>query len=222
MMAAPPTWRLDATGITRADNGAASLQGATLASMPLTLDTVVFNGDGTPASYSPTALAVPTADWTTAAATSGITFNLGTANQADGITQFASNYSITSINQNGVTFGRFQSIEVDESGAVNALFDNGGTRSIYKLPVATFANPNALQAQSGNAWSHTVNAGNVFLNPAGTASAGSISPASLEASTVDLGEEFTNMIITQRAYSASSRIITTADQMLEELVRIKR
>lgn len=221
-VAAPPTWRLDATGITRADNGAASLQGATLASMPLTLDTVVFNGDGTPASYSPTALAVPTADWTTAAATSGISFNLGTANQADGVTQFASNYSITSINQNGVTFGRFQSIEVDENGAVNALFDNGGTRSIYKLPVATFANPNALQAQSGNAWSHTVNAGNVFLNPAGTASAGRISPASLEASTVDLGEEFTNMIITQRAYSASSRIITTADQMLEELVRIKR
>ena len=105
---------------------------------------------------------------------------------------------------------------------MNALFDNGGTRAIYKLPVATFANPNALRAQSGNAWTHTVNAGNVFLNPAGTASAGKISPSSLEASTVDLGEEFTNMIITQRAYSASSRIITTADQMLEELVRIKR
>lgn len=221
-VAAPPTWRLNATGITRADNGAASLQGATLASMPLTLDTVVFNGDGTPASFAPTSLAIPTADWTTAAATSGITFGLGTANQADGITQFASNYSITSINQNGVTFGRFQSIEVDENGSVNALFDNGGSRSIYKLPVATFANPNALSAQSGNAWAHTVNAGNVFLNPAGTASAGKISPSSLEASTVDLGEEFTNMIITQRAYSASSRIITTADQMLEELVRIKR
>lgn len=220
--AAPPTWRLNATGVTRADNGAASLQGATLASMPLTLDTVVFNGDGTPNSFAPTSLSIPTADWTTAAATSTISFGLGTANQADGITQFASNYSITSINQNGVTFGRFQSIEVDENGSVNALFDNGGSRSIYKLPIATFANPNALQAQSGNAWAHTVNAGNVFLNPAGTASAGKISPSSLEASTVDLGEEFTNMIITQRAYSASSRIITTADQMLEELVRIKR
>lgn len=221
-VAAPPTWQLNATGVTRADNGAASLQGATLASMPLTLNTVVFNGDGTPASFTPTNLSVPTADWTTAAATSDITFDLGTANQADGVTQFASSYSITSINQNGVTFGRFQSIEVDEAGTVNALFDNGGTRAIYKLPVATFANPNALRAQSGNAWTHTVNAGNVFLNPAGTASAGKISPSSLEASTVDLGEEFTNMIITQRAYSASSRIITTADQMLEELVRIKR
>jgi len=62
----------------------------------------------------------------------------------------------------------------------------------------------------------------LFLNPAGTGSAGDVAPSSLETSTVDLGEEFTNMIITQRAYSASSRIITTADQMLEELVRIKR
>ena len=221
-VATPPTWRLNATGVTRADNGAASLQGATLASLPLTLNTVVFNGDGTPASFTPASLTVPTADWTTSASDSTIAFNLGTANQADGVTQFASNYSITSINQNGVTFGRFQSIEVDEAGTVNALFDNGGTRAIYKLPVATFANPNALRAQSGNAWTHTVTAGNVFLNPAGTASAGKISPSSLEASTVDLGEEFTNMIITQRAYSASSRIITTADQMLEELVRIKR
>ena len=221
-VAAPPTWQLDATGVTRSDNGAASLQGATLASLPLTLNTVVFNGDGTPASFTPATLSVPTADWTTAASTSNITFGLGTANQADGITQFASSYSITSINQNGVTFGRFQSIEVNEAGTVNALFDNGGTRAIYKLPVATFANPNALRPQTGNAWTHTVNAGNVFLNPAGTGSAGKISPSSLEASTVDLGEEFTNMIITQRAYSASSRIITTADQMLEELVRIKR
>jgi flagellar hook protein FlgE len=90
------------------------------------------------------------------------------------------------------------------------------------LPIATFANPAALDAKSGNAWAHTVDAGSLFLNPAGTGAAGNMSPSSLETSTVDLGAEFTNMIITQRAYSASSRIITTADQMLEELVRIKR
>lgn len=221
-VASPPTWQLQATSVTRADNGAASLQGATLAGMPLTLNTVVFNGDGTPASFTPTSLNIPAADWTTAAAASNISFSLGSANQADGVTQFASNYSITSINQNGVTFGRFQSIDVTEDGSVNALFDNGGTRTIYKLPIATFANPSSMRPEAGNAWSHSVNAGNVFLNPAGTASAGKISPSSLESSTVDLGEEFTNMIITQRAYSASSRIITTADQMLEELVRIKR
>jgi flagellar hook protein FlgE len=221
-VAAPPTWTLQATGMTRADNGTASTQGATLAAFPVTLDTVVFNGDGTPASFAAASLSIPTADWTTAASTSTIAFDLGTANQADGITQFASGYTISSINQDGVTFGRFQSIEVSDDGGVTALFDNGGRRTIYRLPVATFSNPNALLSESGNAWSETVAAGNVFLNPAGTASAGLVSPSSLESSTVDLGEEFTKMIITQRAYSANTRTITTADQMLEELVRIKR
>jgi len=221
-VASPPTWQLDITAITRADNGAASTSGATLASLPLTIDTVVFNGDGTPASFAPTALSVPAGDWTTAASASSISFNLGSVNKGDGVTQFASPYTISSINQDGVTFGRFQSIAMRSDGQVTALFDNGVERTIYRLPIATFANPAALEALSGNAWSHTVDAGSLFLNPAGTGSAGDVAPSSLETSTVDLGEEFTNMIITQRAYSASSRIITTADQMLEELVRIKR
>jgi flagellar hook protein FlgE len=221
-VAAPATWSLEITGMTRADNGTASVSGATLASFPLTIDTVVFNGDGTPASFTPVAFNVPTADWTTAASTSNITFNLGTVNQANGVTQFASAFSIVSINQNGVTFGRFQSIGMTEDGQVTASFDNGVQRTIFRLPVATFANPASLLAKSGNAWAPSVNAGTLFLNPAGSGAAGKIAPSSLETSTVDLGEEFTNMIITQRAYSANSRIITTADQMLEELVRIKR
>ena len=157
-----------------------------------------------------------------AALASSISFNLGAVNQANGVTQFASDFSIVSINQNGVTFGRFQSIGMTEDGEVTASFDNGVQRTIFRLPVATFANPSALDGKSGNAWAPTVNAGTLFLNPAGTGSAGKIAPSSLETSTVDLGKEFTNMIITQRAYSAASRIITTADQMLEELVRIKR
>ena len=67
-----------------------------------------------------------------------------------------------------------------------------------------------------------VNAGNPFLVPPGTGAAGVYAPSSLESSTVDLGTEFTNMIITQRAFSAGTRVITTADEMLDELVRIKR
>lgn len=221
-VAVPATWTLSVTGMTRVDNGTASVSGATLASFPLTIDTVVFNGDGTPASFAPAAIAIPAGDWTTAAAASNISFDLGSANQADGVTQFASSYSVVSIEQDGVTFGRFQSISITEDGVVNALFDNGIERAIFRLPVATFANSTALDSRSGNAWAATTLAGSFFLNPAGTGASGKVSPATLETSTVDLGAEFTNMIITQRAYSASSRIITTADQMLEELVRIKR
>lgn len=221
-VAAPPTWGLEITGITRADNGAASTSGVTLASFPLTIDTVVFNGDGTPASFTPVSLSVPTGEWTTAASPSTISFSLGSANKADGVTQFASGYAVSSINQDGVTFGRFESIAMRSDGQVTALFDNGVERTVFRLPIATFANPAALSSKSGNAWSHNVDAGTIFLNPAGTGAAGDVSPSTLETSTVDLGAEFTNMIITQRAYSASSKIITTADAMLEELVRIKR
>ncbi len=214
----PATWTLSATGITRADTGAAS----TTLAFPINIDTVVFGGNGTPATFSPTALSIPSANWVSGASASSITFNLGTVGQADGVTQFAGNFALSFINQNGVPIGRFQSVEIGENGLVTALFDNGGRRSIYRLPIATFPNPNALSPVSGNAWSETATAGNLFLNEAGTASAGRISPSSLESSTVDLGEEFTNMIIIQRAYTASSKIITTADEMLEELVRIKR
>ncbi len=214
----PATWTLAATGITRADNGAAS----TTLGFPVNVDTVVFGGNGTPASFTPTALSVPAANWVTGATTSSIAFNLGTVNQADGVTQFAGDFTLSFINQNGVPIGRFQSVEIGENGLVTALFDNGGRRAIYRLPIATFPAPNALSPVSGNAWSESAGAGNHFLNEAGTSSAGKLSPSSLESSTVDLGEEFTNMIITQRAYTASTRIITTADEMLEELVRIKR
>ncbi|MHA1567017.1 MAG: flagellar hook protein FlgE [Alphaproteobacteria bacterium] len=214
----PATWTLAATGITRADNGSAS----TTLAFPINIDTVVFGGNGTPSSFSPTALAIPSANWTTGASASSIAFGLGTVNQADGVTQFAGDFTLSFINQNGVPIGRFQSVEISDNGLVTALFDNGGRRSIYRLPVATFPNPNALSPVSGNAWIESAGAGNHFLNEAGTSSAGKLSPSSLESSTVDLGEEFTTMIITQRAYTASTRIITTADEMLEELVRIKR
>ena len=217
--ATPSTWDLDVTGITRADTGAASTTGL---AYPINVDQIVFSGSGTPSSFSPTALSVPAVNWVAGAAASSISFGLGTVGNTDGVTQFAGTFTLNSINQNGVPIGRFQSAEISESGLVSALFDNGSRAALARLPIATFANPNAMSAVSGNAWEETDAGGPHFLNQSGTASAGSISPSSLEASTVDLGEEFTNMIITQRAFSASTKIITTADEMLEELVRVKR
>ncbi len=214
----PATWDLDVTGITRSDTGAAS----TTLGFPINVDQIVFSGAGTPASFSPTALSIPAANWIAGASASTVSFGLGTVGNTDGLTQFAGDFTLNFINQNGVPIGRFQSAEISESGLVSALFDNGSRAALARLPIATFSNPNAMNAVSGNAWEETDAGGPHFLNQAGTASAGSISPSSLEASTVDLGEEFTNMIITQRAFSASTRIITTADEMLEELVRVKR
>ena len=90
------------------------------------------------------------------------------------------------------------------------------------MAIATFPNPSGLKGISGNAYRVSSNSGAYNLKPPGTGGAGTISPSTLESSTVDLSAEFTGLITTQRAYSASSKIITTADQMMEELLNIKR
>ena len=102
------------------------------------------------------------------------------------------------------------------------VFDDGTTRPFFQLPLATFANPDGLAAISGNAYYASSESGVAAIGKPGTLGAGSIKASSLEASNVDLAEEFSNMIRFQRAYSASSRIITTADEMLQEVVNLKR
>jgi flagellar hook protein FlgE len=93
---------------------------------------------------------------------------------------------------------------------------------VYKVPVATFTNPDGLAPVAGNAYQLTDTSGTATILEAKTGGAGSIASNSLEASTVDLAKEFSDLITTQRAYSAATRIITTADQMLQELMQIKQ
>ena len=139
-----------------------------------------------------------------------------------GITQFDAASSITSTTADGSLYGEVASVDIDKEGFVSALFTNGSTRRIFKLPVATFVNPDGLTSQPGGAYQMSLESGNFNLKEAGSGGAGLIESSALEASTVDLALEFSNMIITQRAYSASSKIITTADEMLDELIRMKR
>ena len=147
---------------------------------------------------------------------SAIDFDLGT------LTQQAANSTVTSIAQDGAGVGNIVAIDVDEDGIISAIYDNSQIRTIAKIGIATFPNADGLQSTSGNAYRASLDAGVMLIKEAGTAGAGKIAPSSLEASTVDLSAEFTGLIQTQKAYSASSKIITTADQMLEELINIKR
>ncbi len=144
------------------------------------------------------------------------------ASAAGGLTQYNSQSVVQSVNTNGTAFGNLTNIEVDDDGYVSAIFDNGVTRRIAQVAVATFSNPNGLKGVNGNAYRVTNESGTYSLKTPGQGGAGSLAPSTLEASTVDLSTEFTGLITTQRAYSASSKIITTADQMLEELLNIKR
>ncbi len=149
-----------------------------------------------------------------------IRFELGSG--AGGLTQFDSQSVVQSVTTNGTAFGNLTNIEIDERGFVTAIFDNGVSRQIAQVAIATFPNPDGLRAINGNAYRVSEQSGTYNLKPPGSGGAGFLSPSTLEASTVDLSSEFTGLITTQRAYSASSKIITTADQMLEELLNIKR
>lgn len=136
--------------------------------------------------------------------------------QTDNVSQLISQSA------NGTAFGNQVSIEVDEEGFVSAVFDNGSIRQLSQIAVATFTNPDGLNAGTGGLFTASSTSGNYILNTAGSTGVGKIQGGNLEGSNVDLSLEFTGLITTQRAYSASSKIITTSDQMLDELISIKR
>ena len=194
--------------------------GATSGTVAAANRSITFNGDGTPASITFPAIAISA--WTTGANDSNVVINLGTVNTAAGVTQFAGDFALSSIDQNGVTFGGFVGVNIAEDGKVTAVFDNGEQLAIYQLPLALFANPNGLDAVTGNAFRQTDRSGDILLQQANSGGSGSVASSALESSTVDLAEEFIKMITTQRAYSAAAKIITTADEMLEELIRMRR
>ena len=211
-----------------------SYQGATsnltggAAANPIYSGVMSFNPDGTLAnadtSISP-ATGTLTLNLPWNVATSGlnpqtISLNLGTVNGSDGMTQFDSTSTQISSQVDGALFGSLSGVSVDNDGYVTARFTNGLTQNIYKLPVATFANPDGLAAISGNAYATSNGSGTVTISEANTGGAGSIKSKSLEGSTVDLASEFTNLITTQRAYAASARIVTTASTMLDQLLQV--
>lgn len=210
---------------------AADVETATHPNGLLASGQVTFGGDGSLATNTLTPLTpVATAgapvgmDWldSDGAIDSVIEFDLGTIGETDGLSQFASNYNVVYVTQNGAEVGQLNGVSIDEDGFVVASFSNGEQQKLYKLPVATFFNPLALNPRTGNVFSETVASGAFNLHEAGIGGSGQISPASLEAANVDLADEFTKMIVTQRAYSANARVISTADEMLDELIRISR
>ncbi len=159
--------------------------------------------------------------WASSLGVAGQTINmsLGTTGSS-GLTQDDSASLAQPVVSNGTAFGTLSKVTIGTNGMVTAVFDNGVTRNIAQVAVASFVNANGLSAVSGNAYQVSTTSGTFSLRTPGQGGTGTISPNSLEASTVDLSQEFTNLITTQRAYSAASKIITTADQMLQELISI--
>lgn len=186
--------------------------------------TLIFNEDGTidTVNTSSELLSAITIDWTDGPADSVITIDLGTDGKADGLTQFNSASTLLSSAVNGAVFGNVTGVSITPDGRVTALFDNGLVKDVFQLPIATFQNPNGLTRRNGNSYVPSPASGSFNIQLPNSGGAGKISPSNLEGSTVDLATEFTKLITVQRAFTASTRIITTADEMLDELNRVKR
>jgi flagellar hook protein FlgE len=188
---------------------------------------ITFNSDGSLASTTPSPATISVSGWTDGAADSTISLNLGTVGKSDGVTQLASNEStpsidVTSITSDGLAFGKLSNIAIGKDGVVNATYSNGQTIPIYKIAVATFADPNGLNASSDGIYTATQASGGATLQTSGTNGAGTVLGGELESSTTDTSGQFSNMISAQQAYSAASQVVTTVNKMFDTLISSMR
>ena len=152
-----------------------------------------------------------------------ITLDLGIYGQSVGLTQYAgTQYSLNGLSQDGVPPGTFSSVGTQANGDIVANYDNGQTKIIARVPLITFANANALQREDGQAFSVTLDSGVPLVNAAGASGSGHLVANATESSNVDIASEFAKLIVAQRAYSANTRIITTADDMTQQTIDMKR
>lgn len=152
-----------------------------------------------------------------------IDFDAGTRGGIDGMTGFARESTTALVDQDGFTMGMLESIAIGADGVITGDFTNGTSRALAQLALADFSNPMGLMRDGGNGWQVTPNSGEPIIRRPGTASeVGAISAGTLEMSNVDIAQEFTGMIVAQRGFQANARTITTSDEMLVELVNLKR
>ncbi len=151
-----------------------------------------------------------------------VEFNAGTANRFDGITQFSSPFTAKARSQDGYGMGNLTSIDVDASGTITGLFSNGMLKEMGQVVLAKFNNPDGLMRTGENLFQVSPNSGNTIIGAAGETITADVVSKSLEMSNVDLSEEFVRMIVAQRGFQANARVITTGDEMLTDLINLKR
>ncbi len=160
--------------------------------------------------------------WTNGAAAQAIEWRLFGDSGESLVTGFAHPSATSSTNQNGYGVGLLRTLTVDSDGLVNGIFTNGVTLQMARLALATFNNVNGLLKNGQNSYLETNASGPSTIGAANSGGRGSIASGSLELSNVDITQEFTDLIVTERAYQANSRIITTTDQVIQESLNLKR
>ncbi|MEM7199122.1 MAG: flagellar hook-basal body complex protein [Planctomycetota bacterium] len=186
-----------------------------------TISTIRFNQDG---SFNVIGGGSSTLSFLFAGITApqNITVNLGTSGQFDGIAMVGSSTSVTATGQDGYATGELLNIAFEEAGRLQGFYSNGQTRTLDTLRITLFPNEGGLLRVGDTLFVESPNSENPIATSAGNAGAGVIRPGSLENSNVDIAEEFVKLITAQRGFQANSRVISTADEILAELVNIVR
>ena len=157
-----------------------------------------------------------------------LTYNYGTSvtteggNGLDGTTQFGSQSAVVQLTQDGYAAGSLQAFSVDGNGVINGRFSNGQLRALAQVVLARFPDPLGLTRTGNNTFAESGNSGQPVTGVPESAGLGKLKSNTLELSNVDLGESFIDMIAAQRGFQANSRVITTSDEILQELVNLKR
>ncbi len=154
---------------------------------------------------------------------SNVTLNIdyGEIGKLTGLTQFQGEGNLQSI-ADGYGTGSLVDFTIDQSGIITGIFTNDTMQTIAQIGVATFSNPGGLVRSANNTYTLSGNSGQTVETFAGMGNGVTLVPGALETSNVDLAKEFTNLVIAQRAFQANSRVVTTADQVMQELVNLIR
>jgi len=139
-----------------------------------------------------------------------------------GLTGYAGANSVAALDQDGYPTGSLQAFTLGPDGVLTGVFSNGLKQSLGQLAIATFANAGGLEKAGSSLFRTTVNSGAALVGIPGEDGRGTLTGGGLEMSNVDLAQEFTNLIIAQRGFQANSRVITSSDEILQDLVNLKR
>ncbi len=186
-----------------------SVNGGTLSSVTTVSGAVYDGANGT--------LTLPVAE-----GLQTLTLTIGKIGDTNGLTQLATDFAPTSIVKDGSPVGNLTAVEIDEHGVIKATSDTGFLRTGYQIPLVDVRNPNGRTALDNQTYQVSPTSGSFFLWDAGDGPTGTVEGYAREGSAVDVAQELTNLIQTQRAYSSNAKVIQTVDEMLQETTNIKR
>jgi len=183
---------------------------------PITFDA---NGNLTSPTTNPTLSAIT---WPSGATNAGITVGIWSSatTPVSNLTSYSSSSGTTATTQDGFASGSVASLAVDQTGTIIGTFTNGQTLPLAQIAVTSFANPNGLEKQGDNTYTMTLASGGPNVGAAATGGRGSVLGSNLESSNVDVATEFTKLIINQNGYQANSRVITTANTLLQTVLQL--